>query len=461
MKNRGLTVFALAAVMTAGAATITSLAAEGWSKQNNVWVYYDSQGYLVRDEWKKGADNQWRYLNGAGEMATNEWVDDTYYVDGDGLMIANKWLRIASDEDEAVNGYLWYYFNSSGKVETDDWKKIDGSWYYFDDDGVMQTGWVDDDIYYCDANGRMLTGWQKLLPPDASEYDDGKVRPGDEDDDDLVWYYFSANGKKYTPDVSGDECDVHKVGDDYYCFNADGEMQTGWVNMKGENNLPDGIEDFRYFGPDGRARKGWLALYPPDSLSGYDGVVEWFYFSKDGEPEIGPKEGEATTSDFVKIDGQNYLFNDMGNPVYGIQKVYLGSSGENYTTYAFGTNRGDCVMTKGRVKLEEADGTVSEFYFSDSGQGYSGVKNGYLYYRGKLQKLDSGMKYDVVSIPSGTDKYENYVVSSSGKVMRSTTVKNADGIKYKTNSSGILTEIDEETAGKGHYEDPVEPNYYD
>ena len=151
----------------------------------------------------------------------------------------------------------------------------------------------------------------------------------------------------------------------------------------------------------------------------------------------------------------------MGNPVYGIQKVYLGSSGENYTTYAFGTNRGDCVMTKGRVKLEEADGTVSEFYFSDSGQGYSGVKNGYLYYRGKLQKLDSGMKYDVVSIPSGTDKYENYVVSSSGKVMRSTTVKNADGIKYKTNSSGILTEIDEETAGKGHYEDPVEPNYYD
>ena len=68
-------------------------------------------------------------------------------------------------------------------------------------------------------------------------------------------------------------------------------MQTGWVNMKGENNLPDGIEDFRYFGPDGRARKGWLALYPPDSLSGYDGVVEWFYFSKDGEPEIGPKEG--------------------------------------------------------------------------------------------------------------------------------------------------------------------------
>ena len=98
-------------------------AAEGWSRENNTWVYYDSQGYLVRDEWKKGADNQWRYLNGSGVMAVNEWVDDTYYVDGDGRMIANSWLRIASDDEEAVDGYLCYYFNSSGKAETDGWKK--------------------------------------------------------------------------------------------------------------------------------------------------------------------------------------------------------------------------------------------------------------------------------------------------------------------------------------------------
>ena len=90
----------------------------------------------------------------------------------------------------------------------------------------------------------------------------------------------------------------------------------------------------------------------------------------------------------------------------------------------------------------------------------TGVRNGYLYYKGKLQKLDSGMKYDVVSIPAGTDSYDNYVVSSSGKVMKSTTVKNADGTKYKTNSSGILTEVDDEAVGKGHYENPIEPVYY-
>ena len=69
MNKMKLAVLAAAAVMTAGMTAVTSWAAEGWSKQNNTWVYYDSQGYLIRDEWKKGADNQWRYLNGDGVMA--------------------------------------------------------------------------------------------------------------------------------------------------------------------------------------------------------------------------------------------------------------------------------------------------------------------------------------------------------------------------------------------------------
>ena len=38
------------------------------------WVYYDSNGNKVYNEWKKGADGQWRYLNGEGCMATNAWA---------------------------------------------------------------------------------------------------------------------------------------------------------------------------------------------------------------------------------------------------------------------------------------------------------------------------------------------------------------------------------------------------
>ena len=68
MNKMKLAVLAAAAVMTAGMTAVTSWAAEGWSKQKNTWVYYDSQGYLIRDEWKKGADKQWGYRTGDGVM---------------------------------------------------------------------------------------------------------------------------------------------------------------------------------------------------------------------------------------------------------------------------------------------------------------------------------------------------------------------------------------------------------
>ena len=54
--------------------------------------------------------------------------------------------------------------------------------------------------------------------------------------------------------------------------------------------------------------------------------------------------------------------------------------------------------------------------------------------------------------------YNNYLVNTSGKVVKSAKgVKDADGVKYTTNSGGIVQKIDEENAGNGHYKSPVEP----
>ena len=158
MKGKGWAVFVLAAATSIGMG-ISSLAAEGWAKSGDNWVYYNARGELIRDAWRKGADNKWRYLNGDGKMAINEWVDDEYYVDADGIMVSDKWLKIESDQDNAVDGYVWYYLGSSGKMANDAWKKIDGKWYHFDDDGEMETGWILDDMYYCGDNGVMQTGW--------------------------------------------------------------------------------------------------------------------------------------------------------------------------------------------------------------------------------------------------------------------------------------------------------------
>ena len=159
VKKKGLRILAAAAVLTFGCLTMNAYAAEGWALSNNIWTYLDKNGNRVTNEWKKGADNLWRYLNNSGEMAVNSWADNDYYVDANGIMVANKWMQIASPYSRDSQTY-WFYFGSSGKVTKDSWKKIDGRNYLFDSEGVMQTGWLDlgGKKYYLDASGAMYAG---------------------------------------------------------------------------------------------------------------------------------------------------------------------------------------------------------------------------------------------------------------------------------------------------------------
>lgn len=457
MRKKGLAVFALAAVLTIGT-TVFASAAEGWTQSNGSWVYYNAGGSLVYNEWKKGADNLWRFLDGNGQMAISTWVDDSYYVDSNGILVTDKWIKILDPQSgSSSDKYQWYYFGSSGKMITDTWKKIDNKWYYFGSEGYMETGWILDDMSYTGSDGMMRTGWQKLPPPD----DDGtpaKVSPSDGDtvDDGKNWYYFSSDGEKYVPEINnGAEYAQKRIDGIFYCFDTEGVMQTGWRNIERDpDDSSSTIADYKYFGSDGKVKTGWLSLEPPTELKGYDEAVEWFYFSSNGTPKTGKENGQATTSDFVKIKEITYLFNDRGNPVYGLQKVYTNSSEEAYTAYFFG-DKSASSMVKGKRKVEEGDGTISEFYFSESGRGYTGVKDSYLYYMGKLQKAESGTKYEPISIPSG-NSYVTYVVNTSGKVAKSTSVKDGDGIQYKTSSSGTLIQVDGE-APSSSYQQPDEP----
>ena len=64
----------------------------------------------------------------------------------------------------------------------------------------------------------------------------------------------------------------------------------------------------------------------------------------------------------------------------------------------------------------------------------------------------------MISIPNGSNGYQTYVVNSSGRISKNTTVKDRDGNKFKVNSSGILTQINDETAStKEEYGEPIEP----
>lgn len=53
MKKKMVAVWALAAVLCFGTATISALAAEGWAQSGSTWVYYDSNGNKIYNTWKK------------------------------------------------------------------------------------------------------------------------------------------------------------------------------------------------------------------------------------------------------------------------------------------------------------------------------------------------------------------------------------------------------------------------
>lgn len=457
MRKRGIALLGLVVALMLGLMPFCSLAATGWAQENGYWVYYDSNGSRLYNVWRQGSDGYWRYLNSSGVMATDSWVeDDNYYVDSNGIMITSQWLKVQNDSKDS--GYDWYYFGETGKNVKGKWQQIDGNYYHFDDAGAMETGWILDDMYYCDEYGVMLTGWQRLEPPEGYDYDFSSTQGPYEvsDDDGKCWFYFSTTGKKTIP--SEDSIGTKKINGSYYALDEYGAVQYGWVCTDGDES--EDIADYRYVGSDGKVVTGWYSMSPPDNLSGnYDYDVEWFYFNSKGVPKTGPTKGSATTSDLEKISGNTYLFNEYGTPVYGLQQVYS-TSGETYYSYYFGTRK-QSSMLKGKQKVDDGDGSKETYYFNSSGKGYTGVYDDYLYYKGKLQKADSDSKYQVITIYSDSgNTFKNYVVNTSGKVMKSKTVKDGNSVKYKTSSTGILTEVDDEAVDSTDtFDTPEEPNY--
>ncbi len=452
MRKRGFAMLALAAAMTLGTAGIQALAAAGWVQEGGSWVYYNSAGSRVYNDWKQGSDGAWRYLDGNGRMAVSSWVDnDEYYVDENGIMLAANWLKVP--DASAETGYKWYYFNQSGKNLKDEWEKIDNKWYHFGDTGALEMGWILDDMYYCGSDGVMVTGWQKLEPPESADYED---EDDEGSEDGKYWYYFSSNGKKVLPDDDGNEISLKKINGVYYCLDEYGAMQTGWVCVNGDES--ESIADYRYVDDNGQVRTGWYSVEPPEELRDqYDYDVVWFYFSNKGVPQVGPEKGSATYKDLEKINGNTYLFDETGVPVYGLQKVFTDEDEGEYTSYYFGTWE-QSSMLKGKQMVDEG-GTEHEYYFSSTGRGYTGVYEDHLYYMGRLQKADPESKYEVYTIPTSGNNYKNYVVNASGKIVKGSTVKDKGGTKYKTASSGILLEEDEEGVEGEVYTSPEEPEW--
>lgn len=386
----------------------TAYAAEcGWTEEDGSMVYYDEDGELLTDTWRKEG-NDWIYLNEDGYISKSQKIDE-FYVDADGKMVRNAWVELDNEEEldspEAPASF-WYYFDENGKSVTSNWLKQNEKWYYFDESGHMLTGKVNIDgswYYLGDENdGTMKTGWIQLKEnastPDSEE----------------GWYYFTKNGKMIETQYD------RKIDGNYYTF-IDGKMQTGWVEMpKAENSVTEAtdsnaeaaaltIADYQYYGAegDGKRASGWHTI---DGVEGIHDMDETFtFYFRGGKALHSEKDGNQ----LFTVNGKKYAFNELGEMQTGQQIVNL-ADGEIANFY-FGE---DGVMKTGKQSIynEETGENDTWFFYTEGdrrGQGYHGLRDNTLYVYGKRQEATSDQKYAPAALGEIT-----YLVNTSGSVQK-------------------------------------------
>lgn len=242
----------------------------GWTREGSDWIYTDADGNI-----KTG------FFDVAGQ---------TYYARDNGRIVTGWQL---------ING-KWYYFEKSGAMDKSAWKLGSNSrWMYLDSKGVMQTGRVavGSKTYIFNNDGYMYTGWFQYGGKWHFAGSDGTLLAGSwkKSADGRVWYYLNANG-----DMATGWENVRGV---WYYMNTDGVMQTGWqlVNGRWYDLAPDGymlsncwIKDkgkWYYLGSSGAAAVDWYQVngswffgYPDGSIAtGWQMINgKWYYFNDDG-----------------------------------------------------------------------------------------------------------------------------------------------------------------------------------
>ena len=143
--------------------------------------------------------NGWKWQLEDSTFATSRTLtigEATYLFDANGMMVTG-W----DNQDGA-----WSYYNAYG-ARVSGWLMSGGSWYYIDPaTGIMNTGWVQVDgrWYLLSSSGAMLTGWQQLG---------------------ATWYYLGPSGAMLTG--------WQQIGRTWYYFASDGHMVTGWQTIDG------------------------------------------------------------------------------------------------------------------------------------------------------------------------------------------------------------------------------------
>ena len=156
----------------------------GWRKDNYGWKYVDDSGY-VKGDWKN-VDGKWYYFHESGYMVCNV---SNYYIDG-----------------------IYYAFDSSGACLNPS-EALKKQYGFHDADFITGISPAGEPVYetgtfYHDPDGQLALGWRRI---------DGK------------WYYFDYENAYMATSIYSCYYPYY-IDDEYYYFDNNGEMITGWYD---------------------------------------------------------------------------------------------------------------------------------------------------------------------------------------------------------------------------------------
>ena len=312
----------------------------------------------------------------------------------------------------------WVYYNRAGEKVANSWEYSGDNRFYLDDAGNMATDSLiedNDDYYYVDANGAMVRNRWVAIDNESA---------GEDNQPDVWWYYFQANGKAYKNSHASGTIFKSVINGKTYCFDEDGKMQYGWVKKD------DGVTDYDdnayqeaeyYFGDenDGAMSIGWreIALsdvadaedeQPGDSYWDSD-QVRWFYFKASG--------AKQTSSTNKTINGRKYGFDQYGRMIADWHNNSLGAA-----TYQNASRRGSS---------NNAESTATASYAKDF-MYFSSPEDGARFTKGWF-KVVPGYYLNYADYDNGTDRW--YYADGNGNLYAGQ-IKTIKGKKYAFDLKG-------------------------
>ena len=312
----------------------------------------------------------------------------------------------------------WVYYNRAGEKVANAWEYSGDNRFYLDDAGNMATDSLiedNDDYYYVDANGAMVRNrWVAIDNEEA----------GEENQPDVWWYYFQANGKAYKNTHASGNIFKKVINGKTYAFDEDGKMQYGWVKKDdGVTSYDDNAfqECDYYFGDenDGAMSIGWreIALtdvsdaeteQPGDSYWDSD-QVRWFYFKSSGVKQ--------TSSTNKTINGRKYGFDQYGRMIADWHTAATVSDADSRLS-----RRGSNVNTASNAAKDYAK---TFMYFSSPEDGARFTKGWF--------KVVPGYYLNYKDYDDGTDRW--YYANGDGKIAAGE-IKAIKGKKYAFDLKG-------------------------